>query len=63
MSDTVFAKVDFDSRRVMVIRCGKSPKAVFVKDGNIERFCIRTGSSTTELGASQTQDYIKQRFG
>lgn len=54
---------DFDSSRVMVIKCGKSPKAVFVKDGNVERFYIRTGPSTTELSASQTQDYIKQRFG
>lgn len=54
---------DYDSSRVMVIRCGKSPKAVFVKDDNVERFYIRTGPSTTELSASQTQDYIKQRFG
>jgi len=53
---------DFDSTRVMVIKCGKAPVAVFVKDGNIERFYIRTGPSTTELTASQTQDYIKQRF-
>ena len=53
---------DFDSTRVMVIKCGKAPVAVFVKDGNVERFYIRTGPSTTELTASQTQDYIKQRF-
>jgi type I restriction enzyme M protein len=32
------------------------------KGGNIERFYIRTGPSTTELSASQTQEYIKQRF-
>ena len=39
---------------------GASP--TFVKDGDIERFYIRTGPSTTELRASQTTDYIKQRF-
>jgi len=53
---------DFDSTRVMVIKCGKAPVAVFVKDGNLERFYIRTGPSTTELTASQTQEYIRQRF-
>lgn len=53
---------DNDSSRVMVIKCGKARSAVFVKDSNIERFYIRTGPSTSELSASQTQDYIKQRF-
>jgi hypothetical protein len=53
---------DYDGERVMVIRCQKSPVAVFVKDGEHERFYVRTGPSTTELKASETQDYIKQRF-
>ena len=35
---------------------------MFLKDGNTERFYIRTGPSTTELSLSQTQEYIKQRF-
>jgi len=53
---------DYDGERVMVVRCQRSPVAVFVKDGEHERFYVRTGPSTTELKASQTQDYIKQRF-
>lgn len=53
---------DYEDNRVMVVKCGKAPKPAFVKDGDIERFYIRTGPSTTELSASQTQDYIKQRF-
>lgn len=53
---------DYDSCRVMVIECSKAKSPVFVKDGNIERFYIRTGPSTTELSASQTQEYIKQRY-
>jgi len=53
---------DYDGERVMVIRCQKSPVAVFMKDGEHERFYVRTGPSTTELKASETQDYIKQRF-
>lgn len=53
---------DYDSCRVMVIECSKARTPVFVKDGNIERFYIRTGPSTTELSASQTQEYIKQRY-
>jgi hypothetical protein len=53
---------DYEDSRVMVVICGKASSAVFVKDGDIERFYIRTGPSTTELSASQTQDYIKHRF-
>lgn len=46
----------------MVVKCRKSPKPVFLKDGDTERYYIRTGPSTTELSASQTQEYIKWRF-
>jgi len=53
---------DYNSCRVMVIECSKTKSPAFVKDGNIERFYIRTGPSTTELPASQTQEYIKQRY-
>lgn len=53
---------DLYSSRVMVIRCKKSPIPVFIKDGEIERFYVRTGPSTTELPASQTQEYIRRRF-
>ena len=53
---------DHDDYRVMVVKCRKSPTPVFLKDGDTERFYIRTGPSTTELSASQTQEYIKQRF-
>lgn len=53
---------DLDSKRVMVVECWKAKSPVFVKDGNLERFYIRTGPSTTELTASQTQEYIQQRF-
>jgi len=53
---------DHDDCRVMIVNCRKSPTPIFVKDGDIEKFYIRTGPSTTELSASQTQEYIKQRF-
>jgi predicted HTH transcriptional regulator len=53
---------DYQNVRVMVVDCtpGKSP--VFLKDGPIERFFVRTGAATTELTASQMHDFIKQRF-
>jgi hypothetical protein len=53
---------DYQDNRGMVVKCVKAPQPVFVKDGDLERFYIRTGPSTTEISASQTQDYIKQRF-
>lgn len=53
---------DHKNSRVLVVNCQNSPSPVFVKDNEIERFYIRTGPSTTELTASQTQEFIKQRF-
>lgn len=53
---------DHKNSRVLVVNCQKSQSPVFLKDNEIERFYIRTGPSTTELTASQTQDFIKQRF-
>lgn len=53
---------DHDNHRVMVIRCERALEPVFVKDGEMERFYVRTGPATTELSPSQTQNYIKQRF-
>ncbi|HNO07407.1 MAG TPA: DUF262 domain-containing protein [Methanoregulaceae archaeon] len=53
---------DYKDNRVMVIECMEAKSPVYVKDGTIERFYIRTGPSTTELTASQIQEYLKQRF-
>jgi len=53
---------DHNGNRVMVIKCLRSPTAIFVKDGEIERFYIRTGPATNELLASQTQEYVRHRF-
>lgn len=53
---------DYEDVRVMVIKCGRAPAPVFVKDGDVERFYIRTGPATSELSASQTQEYIRQRY-
>jgi len=53
---------EYKGKRIMVVKCSKSPLAVYVKDSKIERFYLRTGPSTTELSASQTQDYIKMKF-
>jgi hypothetical protein len=50
---------EYEDRRVMMIECQKSPKPVFLKDGETEYFYIRTGPSTTQLSASQTQEYIQ----
>ncbi|MBC8468351.1 MAG: DUF262 domain-containing protein [Planctomycetes bacterium] len=53
---------DHDDCRVMVVKCRRAPSPVFVKDGETERFYIRTGPSTTELSASQTQEYVNRKF-
>lgn len=53
---------DSESNRVLVVKCNKAAVPMFVKDDGVERFYVRTGPSTTELSASQTQDYIKHRY-
>ena len=52
---------NYGDTRVLVIHCPRSMAPVFVKDGDVERFFVRTGPSTTELTASQTQDFIQYR--
>ena len=53
---------DYQDEQVLVIECQRSKSPVFVKDGNVERFYIRTGAATTELTASEIQQFTKQRF-
>ena len=50
---------DYKGKRVMVVESETAGSPVFVRDGNVERFYIRTGPSTTELSASQVLDYSK----
>ena len=52
---------NYHDTRVLVVRCPRPMAPVFVKDGDVERFFVRTGPSTTELTASQTQDFIRRR--
>jgi hypothetical protein len=54
---------DYQNSRVLVLECTPAKVPVFLRDGQVERFFVRTGPSTTELTASQTQQFIKQRFG
>jgi hypothetical protein len=53
---------DYQGGRVMAVDClpGRSP--VFVKDGNTERFYVRTGPSSQELSGAKMQDFIQKRF-
>ncbi|MDO9537253.1 MAG: DUF262 domain-containing protein [Thermoplasmata archaeon] len=51
---------DLNGVRILLIRCSRSRKPVFVKDGDKEHFFIRTGPSTTELSIEQAKDYIER---
>ena len=53
---------DHEDQRVLVVTCKQSRIPVYVKDGNLERFYVRTGPSTTELPISQAHEYISHRF-
>ncbi|HPX61070.1 MAG TPA: DUF262 domain-containing protein [Deltaproteobacteria bacterium] len=53
---------DYHDKKVLVVECKPGKTAVFVKDGNEERFFVRGGASTIMLSGSETQEFIKQRF-
>lgn len=53
---------DRDDTRVLVVECWPSASAAYVKDGNVERFYVRTGAGTLELAASEVEKYIAHRF-
>jgi hypothetical protein len=54
---------DYDGTRVLIVECQKGNDPIYVKDGGIEHFYIRTGAATTELSASQIQQFVRRRFG
>ncbi len=53
---------DYDGHRVLTVECSTANSPAYLIDGNQEKFYIRTGASTTELTASQTQEFIKRKF-
>ena len=53
---------DLEERRVMAVRCERSPKPVFVDHSGAVRFYVRTGPSTTQLSVDVANEYISQRF-
>ena len=53
---------DYQDKRALTIDCTPSRSATWVKDGNSQRFFVRTGPSTSELNGSDAQYYIEQRF-
>lgn len=53
---------DYERVRVLAVECLPAKSPVFVKDGSVERFYVRTGASTTELTGGQAQEFIERRF-
>ena len=53
---------NFEDSRVLVANCQRSPTEVYVNDGNVQRFYVRTGLSTVELTGRDMVEYISQRF-
>ena len=62
----IYAHPRFDGYqdvRVLVVECAPAQSPAFIREGQLERFFVRTGPSTTELTASQTQQSVRERFG
>ena len=53
---------DQGGERILVIRCERGLRPAFLKDGSQQRFYVRGGNATAELGGASITDYVKQRF-
>lgn len=56
-----FKMVDFDGKVLIWVRCLECPKPVFLKDGKIEIFYVRSGPSTVELTGMNLINYVNNR--
>jgi predicted HTH transcriptional regulator len=54
--------VDFQEKRVFMITCYPAYRQVYVRNGEVEHFYVRTGNSTSELTGTKAEDYILKRF-
>ncbi|MDD5675391.1 MAG: putative DNA binding domain-containing protein [Chitinivibrionales bacterium] len=53
---------EVDGKDICKIAVAPSPRPVYVKEGNIEQFFIRTGNSKKQLSTSETVQYCKQKW-
>jgi hypothetical protein len=53
---------DYEGKRVFIVECDRGRIPVYVKDGNQDRFFMRTGSATTELTGSRLTQYVASHF-
>lgn len=53
---------DYEGSRVLAVHCARSPNPVFVRDGDVKRFYVRTGPATVELSGIEMQNYIEKTF-
>lgn len=53
---------DYDAVRVLAVECLPARSPAFLKDGSIERFYVRSGTSTVELTGHQQHQFIRERF-
>jgi type I restriction enzyme R subunit len=50
-------------KAVCRVECPPSPKPVFLKFRGEEKFYVRSGPSTEEMGVSEMHEYVGERFG
>lgn len=48
--------------RVLVVECSSARSPVYVKEGETEKFYVRSGAATAELAMSQVAEFIRNRF-
>lgn len=53
---------DYQGKRVIVVECDRGRTPIYLKDGNQDRFYMRTGAATTELTGRRLTEYVAVHF-
>ena len=53
---------DYDVERVLIVECLPARVPMYVRDGDSQKFFVRTGNSSSELSGNQENEYITLRF-
>jgi hypothetical protein len=53
---------DYEGKRVLIVECDRGRSPIYVKDGNQDRFYMRTGAATTELTGRRLTEYVASHF-
>jgi hypothetical protein len=53
---------DYQGKRIIIVECDRGRSPIYLKDGNQDRFYMRTGAATNELTGRHLTEYVTNHF-